>query len=58
MKYKSKRRLRNKFIELTYGRHASPVGGNRACLCWDEETYRIECCDGSLRAQGIGSTTG
>ena len=58
MKYKSKRRLRNKFIELTYGRHASPIGGNRACLCWDEKTYRIECCDGTLRAQGIGSTTG
>ena len=33
----------------------SPRGGRRACLCWDTNTYSIECCDGSLRAQGIGS---
>jgi len=35
----------------------SPKGGRRACLCKDN-TYSIKCCDGSLRAQGIGSTTG
>jgi len=34
----------------------SPKGGRRACLCKDN-TYSIKCCDGSLRAQGIGSTT-
>ena len=35
----------------------SPKGGRRACLCKDN-TYSIKCCDGSLRAQGIGSTVG
>ena len=34
----------------------SPKGGRRACLCKDN-TYSIKCCDGSLRAQGIGATT-
>jgi len=34
----------------------SPKGGRRACLC-EDNTYSIKCCDGSLRAQGIGSTT-
>jgi hypothetical protein len=33
----------------------SPKGGRRGCLCWDENRYARECCDGSLRAQGIGS---
>ena len=31
----------------------SPKGGRRACLC-EDNTYSIKCCDGSLRAQGIG----
>ena len=31
----------------------SPKGGRRACLC-EDNTYKIECCDGSLRAQGVG----
>lgn len=35
--------------------YTSPKGSRRACLCWDKNTYSIECCDGSLRAQGIGS---
>jgi hypothetical protein len=34
----------------------SPKGGRRACLC-EDNTYSIKCCDGSLRAQGIGRTT-
>ena len=34
----------------------SPKGGRTACLC-EDNTYSIKCCDGSLRAQGIGSTT-
>jgi len=34
----------------------SPRGKRRACLC-EDNTYSIKCCDGSLRAQGIGSTT-
>jgi hypothetical protein len=34
----------------------SPKGGNRGCLCDDGKTYSKDCCDGSLQAQGIGST--
>jgi len=34
----------------------SPKGGRRASLC-EDNTYSIKCCDGSLRAQGIGTTT-
>lgn len=33
---------------------ASPRGGKRGCLCPDN-TYRSECCDGTIQAQGIGS---
>tara|TARA_R110000803_G_scaffold66918_1_gene128514 strand:- start:44 stop:277 length:234 start_codon:yes stop_codon:yes gene_type:complete len=35
----------------------SPVGSTRACLCWDTNKYSIECCDGSMQAQGIGVIT-
>jgi hypothetical protein len=35
----------------------SPTGSSRACLCWDKNTYSIECCDGSIHAQGIGVIT-
>jgi hypothetical protein len=35
----------------------SPTGGGRACLCWDTKKYSIECCDGSMQAQGIGVIT-
>ena len=31
----------------------SPKGSRRGCLCADN-TYSVKCCDGSLRAQGIG----
>ena len=33
----------------------SPKDSKRACVCKDG-TYSTKCCDGSLRAQGIGST--
>ena len=33
----------------------SPKGGKRGCICKDG-TYNSKCCDGSLEAQGIGST--
>lgn len=32
----------------------SPKGGKRGCLCGDG-TYKAECCDGTLQAQGVGS---
>lgn len=34
---------------------ASPVGGKRGCLCPDG-TYNSECCNGDMKAQGIGKT--
>ena len=39
------------------GSRTSPKGSGRACLCWDSNTYSISCCDGSMRAQGIGVIT-
>ena len=35
----------------------SPTGSGRACLCWDTNTYSRSCCDGSVRAHGIGVIT-
>ena len=35
----------------------SPTGGERGCLCWDTNKYSSECCDGDIRAQGIGVIT-
>ena len=43
--------------DVNIGSRTSPRGGQRACLCWDKNTYSIECCDGSMRAQGIGVIT-
>ena len=34
--------------------YSSPKSGKRGCLCKDGKTYHSKCCDGSLRAQGIG----
>ena len=36
----------------------SPKTAKRGCLCKDSNTYHVDCCDGSLWAQGIGRTTG
>ncbi len=35
----------------------SPKGGRRACLC-DNGTYSIDCCNGDLINQGIGTLEG
>ena len=35
----------------------SPKNSKRGCIC-EDDTYRSECCDGSMQAQGIGATTG
>ena len=37
------------------GRTSSPQDARRGCLCADEETYSIECCEGELINQGLGS---
>jgi len=34
----------------------SPQNDKRACLCKDGKSYSKKCCDGTLEAQGIGST--
>ena len=34
----------------------SPKSSRRGCLCKDN-TYSTKCCNGTLRAQGIGSTS-
>ena len=34
----------------------SPKNSRRACLC-EDSTYHVDCCDGSLQAQGIGRIT-
>lgn len=33
----------------------SPKNKRRGCLC-KNNTYHIDCCDGTLHAQGIGKT--
>lgn len=33
----------------------SPKGGKRGCLCKDGKSYNVKCCDGTLKAQGIGA---
>jgi hypothetical protein len=35
----------------------SPKNSSRGCLCHDN-TYSRDCCNGDLRAQGIGSLQG
>jgi len=37
---------------------SSPVNNKKGCLCRDGRTYSRKCCDGTLRAQGIGKTSG
>ena len=34
----------------------SPRNSKRGCLCKDGKKYSRKCCDGTLRAQGIGKT--
>lgn len=36
---------------------SSPRNSRRGCLC-EDNTYHVDCCDGSLQAQGIGRITG
>lgn len=51
--------MSNKDFDANYSdrRIPSPQSGQRGCLCWDTNTYSVKCCNGSLRAQGIGSIT-
>lgn len=42
---------REKFVTPS---KTSPKNSKRGCLCKDGRTYDRKCCDGSLKAQGIG----
>lgn len=48
---KSKRRIKDVYIPS----RTSPTNSRKGCLCKDN-TYSKKCCDGSIRAQGIGKT--
>lgn len=37
--------------------NSSPKNSRRGCLC-EDNTYHVDCCDGSLMAQGIGRISG
>ena len=47
-----KRKINKRRKDATVSK-ISRVGGKRACLCADA-TYHVDCCDGTLQAQGIG----
>ena len=34
---------------------SSPKNSRRACLCLNEDTYDVKCCNGALMNQGIGN---
>jgi hypothetical protein len=42
-----------KHNKYTTPSRTSPRRISRACLC-PNNTYHVDCCDGSLRAQGVG----
>jgi len=49
--------MKDKSKEFITPSKTSPKGSRRGgCLC-KNNTYSIKCCDGSLRAQGIGQTS-
>ena len=37
---------------------SSPKNSRRACLCLNEDTYDVKCCNGALMEQGIGVIQG
>jgi hypothetical protein len=47
----------NRFKRLFTPSRTSPKSGRRGCLCRDRDAYSIECCNGDIIAQGIGSTS-
>ena len=47
----------NRFKKLFSPSRTSPRNGRRGCLCRDRDAYSIECCNGDIIAQGIGSTS-
>ena len=47
----------NRLKKLFTPSRTSPKGGRRGCLCRDRDAYSIDCCNGDIIAQGIGSTS-
>ncbi len=47
----------NRFKRLFTPSRTSPKNGRRGSLCRDRDAYSIECCNGDIIAQGIGSTS-
>jgi hypothetical protein len=37
---------------------SSPKNSRRACLCLNEDTYHVKCCNGALMEQGVGVIQG
>jgi len=48
----------SRFKKLFTPSKTSPKGGRKGCLCRDRDAYSIECCNGDIIAQGIGSISG
>ena len=48
----------SRFKKLFTPSKTSPKNGRRGCLCRDRDAYSIECCNGDIIAQGIGSISG
>ena len=48
--------MKKKVIKRGDKSRTSPSSGStKACLC-NDNTYSTKCCNGSLKAQGIGKT--
>lgn len=45
----------NKRRKNPFPSRTSPIRSTKGCLC-DDGTYKIECCDGTMFAQGVGKT--
>jgi len=48
----------NRFKKLFSPSKTSPKNGRKGCLCRDRDAYSIECCNGDIIGQGIGSISG
>ena len=48
----------SRFKKLFTPSKTSPKNGRRGCLCRDRDVYSIECCNGDIISQGIGSISG
>jgi len=47
--------MANKIKRGERSRTSPRAGSRKGCLC-DDGTYKTKCCNGTLRAQGVGKT--